>query len=348
VFKSLISLIPFLAILSAEAQIDPSTGLLLRPSSTSQSLDSSRYELKPRDSAPSGLRVERTKPAIEADGDPDTKKEIAKTAEPPRSEPKPKVIESKPEKNVSEDSNAIHVDDLRLNLVELDLASGLMYFDSDSQSWYRNYFGSSPVLGVQARIWLSPYFGVSTSYLTSLAGDITKSPSDSAKIAADLRFFSGTMIFRNYATNSRLSPSHSVFIGYEEDQLLVPRTEPDRIRLKNSSMVLGLGVRVPTSLEHAYKISVELAPKVSVKEESTQAQHKSGVLNASNGVRLSYTSEYVLSRGQQLFWKVSHRFDKSIYDGTTSGNDPITGGTLNGVSIERGTTLFQLGFTWAD
>ena len=130
--------------------------------------------------------------------------------------------------------------------------------------------------------------------------------------------------------------------------MVVPSTEPDRIGLSTHGLVLNLEARVPTGVNHANIFGVSLLPKLETKEEATQATFSSGNLDSAHAVEIAIGSEHIIDRKQQFFWKLSHRLQKHVYEGATIGNDPVTGSTLEGVSVTKGTTLFQFGFSWGD
>lgn len=339
------SLFVFLFGSVALAQLDPSASRLLRQGSADQSLESSRYQVKPK---PKSERnpVQRVRPtpvptpAPTPSPVPAPKKEVVQKKSEPISV---KVVETE-----EAEETRIHYSDPRLNLVEVSFAPGAMYINSKSQSWYRDYFSFSPSINIDTRVWITPAAAIRASYGTSLAADISSSPTNTEKTATEHRSFGAGIEFRHYASASRKSPSYTAGIGYDDYQMILPRTETERVRLSTKGLVLSLAARLPTSVNTARLFSIELMPKLNTKEESTQVTFKSGELDSAHGVRIGIGSEYIIDRKQQFYWQLYHRVDKHIYEGASSANDPITGSILSGVSVTTGTTQFQFGFSWGD
>lgn len=337
-------LIMFFFSSSAFAQLDPSSSRLLMQGSSDQSLDSSRYQMRPKTQGET-RSVQRVRSVPKPS-------EPAPTSKPAHVKPKPpKEVKPVPVKIVEvepKEEKRIHISDPRLNLVEVNFAPGVMYINSNSQTWYRDYFSFSPSIDVDAKIWITPSLAVKAGYGTSLAADITSAPTGLSKTATEHRSFSGGFEFRNFASASRKSLSYAFGLGYSDYQMIVPRTSTDRIRLKTKGAVLSLSTRIPLSLSEARFLSIDILPQLKTAEESTQVSFKSGKLDSAHGIRLSVGGEYVIDRKQQFYWKLSHRVDKHVYEGASSANDPITGTTLSGISVTTGTTQFQFGFSWGD
>lgn len=336
---------------SAWAQLDPSSAGLLNSSGGDQSLESNRYQVKPKPK--SQVRpVERVRPKPSPTPTPLSDVEAnpapTPTPTPPKTIIKKVYVPVEKKKEASKEEDRIHISDPRLNLVQVSFAPGLMYMDSASPSWYRNYHSFSPNLEVNTDVWVSEKFGIYAGYSTSLAADITASPTSTEKTTAEHRNFGAGFKIRHFASHSRKSPSYVFGVGYDDYQMVLPRTATQRVRVSTSGAVIHMGAKLPLSLHHARLFSLDLLPRMSTDEESTTVTYSSGSLDSAHGVKISFGTEYIIDRKQQFFWKLSHRLDKHVYEGTSTGNDPITGGTLDGISVIQGTTFFQFGFVWGD
>jgi hypothetical protein len=223
-----------------------------------------------------------------------------------------------------------------------------MYVDSSSQFWYRKFHSSGPGIYVGADIWYTPFAGVAIDYATTLSSDLNVSPTTSETALVDHRFSSAGLQFRTYSTLSRRSPSVNFGLKYSEYQMIVPRAETNRIRLKTSGVALSVQANVPKSNTVAWFFSSELIPKLKVSELKTSLDLKSGSNDTSYAVKFGFGQEYSIDRSHQVYWRLSHRIDKSVYEGTASQNDPITGAAPEGVTVTTGTSLFELGYTWGN
>src|SRR5690606_3021612 len=141
---------------------------------------------------------------------------------------------------------------------------------------------------------------------------------------------------------SRRAPSLLLGAGYSEYQFIIPKQETERIRLKTTGPKITIATRWPTTNYTAWLWGAALLPKIIVKEQATAASVKSGTGETSYGMEFHLGREYVLDRQQNLNWKITHRFEKTVYEGQADTNDPRTGAAPSGVDVTSGTTIFSV------
>lgn len=329
---------------------------LFRPSSSPGSLDADRYEVKERSGESTGRSKSRSSSTAKANKPTTTaapaiaeSKEKA-TAEPvilPK-EPAVAVDRSGDTDSASSRKRSWLEVDPRFNYVEATVAPGYLYVNSESASWFRNYYSSAPVVRLGTRVWLNPAWGFGASYMHSFAGDITGQPSGDAKIEADHRQYDVDALFRRFAGNSRKASSLIAGLNYNEYQMIVPATSTDRIRIKTKGIGLVLGVRVPKTSKKAYSARTVLRPDTKVLEGGTASTYNSGRLESATSWSIEVKSESVLDRKNVFFWSLSHSVDRILYKGSAAATDPVTGTTLSGISVTSGRSMLNVGFTWGD
>lgn len=373
--KILIGILFFSAAERAYSQVDAASSILVRPQGTENAvgpnLDSSRYTVKPSTQPPTravksansgeevAAKVSEAKKRVE-------KKILAekeKVAAPPP--PSPEVVPQQDvNKNFTEELKAIllggdeermnqylnqvHPQDPRQNLVNLSVATGYLYQNSSSESWYRKFNSSGPGVTVDADVWLSPMLGVNLDYFTTLSADILAEPTSNKKILVDHRFMNLGFQFRRFSSFSRKSPSVTWGIQYSEYQMIVPKAEDNRAILKSTGVSVGVLAAVPKTNTTAWTVGGDLYPKMKVSEEKTAIQIKSGNSPTSYGFRFTFGQVHTIDRSGQMFWRLSHRVDKTVYAGDSSPVDPIGGAALTGVSVTTGSSMFEVGYTWGD
>lgn len=335
--------------LDSFAQSGPEV-FLFRPSSSPGSLDADRYEVKERP-AEASVRSKSRSRAVEksaAAKSETSQKEQEKVADQPvvvvkpNSDPAGTTDQSKPNRR-----SWLEVDP-RFNYVETTIAPGYLYVDSDSASWFRNYFSAAPVLFLGTRVWLNPSWGFGASYLHSFAGDISAQPGSHKKIQADHRQYEVDVLYRRFAGNSRKSASLIAGLNYNEYQMIVPATSSDRVRVKTKGIGLVLGVRIPQTSKKAFSVRTVLRPDTKVLEGGTAASYTSGRLESATTWSVELKSERVLNRKNVFFWGLAHSVDRMLYKGSATATDPVTGTTLDGISVTSGRTMLNVGFTWGD
>lgn len=320
---------------------------LIKPSSGSVNLDSGRYEVK-ETPAPVKRKTTVDKPRV-VNTQPELDKPVQRNDKvPPADEPKSVAKDDVVQPSSDDDQRSWTEVDPRFNVVQVSLTPGYLYLNSDSQSWFRNYYSSSPVVNAKAEFWMNRSISVSAGFMNSLAADMTADPSTSEKIEVDHRSYDLGVYFRKYGAKNRKASSLIAGLNYNEYQLIMDATEATRVRIKTKGVGLYLGARIPISTKKAMVLSTTLRPKLSILEGGTQSSYQSGDLDTASSYSLGIKYEHLLNRKNIFYWELEHQVDKSIYKGSTNIADPITGSTIDGVSVTSGKSLLNFGVTWGD
>ncbi len=351
----------------AQAQIDPATSLLIQSSDSGNgNLDSSRYVTRP---APVLMREKpqtpKAAPAKVATPVQVTHPKYVSTISTVAQKVKPiKEKTSKVPTTSTTAANAaptpteyrwyeplppgIYPKDERYNIADISIAPGVFYASAASAYWYRRYFTSSPSVDANIDLWFNPSFGLKFNYFTSLGASIHDSPTSDQSAPATTQIYNGGVNFRKYFSPSRRSPSVTFSLAYNQYNLNVPSADKNRIDLNTSGPDFGFLLKYPTSVSQAWLLSSDIMPSLTESEHTTGISVSSGDSPSAYAVKIGFGKEFMLSRGEQVFWKLSERYDKVIYLGTASQADPASGGTPSGVDVSTSTTIFEVGITWGD
>ena len=347
--------------ISSIAQVDPTSATLLRSSGghvDQDSLDSSRYKVRPRSSNSSKETLgdksstKSTKEKNSLYSENKSNKNIVN---------KENQIEVKDEKNqqVSQSDNAnaeitneddlvLHPDDFRWNLVELGVGTGVFYQNSDSNYWYRKYFTSGPMLTTQAKVWLSESIGVHGQFSTSLASDVTGNVEGTNRVPMDHQWWLAGLSYRKSFTLSRLSPIVLWGLSFSESKSNVPANSPQRIKLRSSGVAVSVNLLKPSSYYHQWDLGVLFQPRSGQSEGATGIDVQSGSKGQNYLVEMWLGSRFLLNGKNQFFWKLSHTLESSIYEGEANQIDPQTQTTPEGVYVRKSTTLLGIGYVWGE
>jgi hypothetical protein len=322
-------------------------------------LDSSRYTIRPGNSTkqarPDVNKVEI--PKLES-----VKAESVKVeSKPPQPSPQsvPANIEKSADADVAADATedvdsleklkeALHPEDPRRNIVNIYVAPSYMYVNSSSDYWYRNYHSSGPSIFAGADIWYTPNAGLILDYTTSLSAELDVSSTSSETSIVDHRYSNLGFQFRKFASLSRRASSVYFNVKYSEYQMIIPKAETERTRLKTNGVSVGVRANLPKTHTMSWFYGADFLPKLKVKEESTALTLKSGTDDVTYGMRLFFGQEFLVDHSHRMYWRLSHRVDKSVYEGAANQNDPITGAAPTGVTVTNGTSLFEVGYTWGN
>lgn len=241
---------------------------------------------------------------------------------------------------------SLSADDTRQNTIDFSFAPTLFYTDSSSSYWFRDFVSHGAGALVDLKFWSNPFFGLSISYATTLAADIKAEPNSTRKISAEHSLFDVGLRFRKFFNMTRKSPVITFGVDYDEQQMSISKKEDDRIGLKTSGAQLVFEAEIPTTHVQSWVIGTQIGISPKVEETKTAVRVKSGRSPATQSLQIYFGQDFTFSRHQTLFWRLNHRYDKSIYEGTASVNDPRTSAAPEGVGVTQGTTLFSLGFSW--
>lgn len=341
--------------LMASAQVDPASSLLIRSTNDEvgrPNLDSSRYTVKPS-STPKTVKTEKSKKPVVSVEAPDAKEEKVTNTEEQKenkniAEKVREIFLGGDQESISEYKEQLHAEDPRQNVANITVAPGLFYYDSSSAYWYRRYHSSGPGLTAACDIWVTPFMGVNIDYFTTLAAELDVDPTSKKAALVDHRYTNLALQFRKYATLSRKSPRFNLGIGFSDYQLIIPKEEANRSRISSSGLLLSFQAAVPKTINSAWSFGTVLYPKLKIKEERAATEIKSGTSSQAYGVKFYFGQIFTLDRHNQIFWRASHRLDKSVYSGTATPADPVTTSSPQGVVVTTGATLFEVGYTWGD
>lgn len=239
----------------------------------------------------------------------------------------------------------LHPSDTRLNLVELSVAPGYSVLQSKSSYWSRNYNSSGPTVNVGANIWISPFFGIQASYLTSMNGQIKATPDGLRETTLQTNALSLGLRLRSFFGYSRRAGSLSYGIDYDNWQTKVARDATQRTGFDTSGLKLVMDANMPVTNSYSMTLGVELAPSLSHREANGATG--AGDSNRTTMIAASIGGRYTFDRKNQIFWKITERLEQNAFQGTTKAADPVTSSTPTGVMVNQSLTLFQIGFTWA-
>lgn len=361
--KIIIIFASLLYVNSTFAQVDP----LLRSRGQApdkEDLDSSRYSVRPT------ATIVNTPPKVEpkhVEAKPiETKPVETKTVEAkvedataaPVPAPAPvkegvgekvqDIILGGTQEEVDDYRKILHPFDTRLNLFELSIAPVYIYNNSGSSYWFHNYYTSGPGISLNAITWFSPFFGLQTSYLSSMSTGLRADPAGTKTLKVDHQWFDSGFRFRKFFGISRKSSQLTFGIDYADYQLKVPSDAAARVGVKTSGIKLSLEGVIPSSNTFSWTLGTYIVPRSKYAEKATALDLKSGNAADSNQIGASLGGRYTFDRFNQVYWKVSHSVEKTMFDGTANTTDPLTGTTPEGVNITNSVTIFSFGYIWGN
>lgn len=359
IFNPLLSVIFFASCLVgfAEAQVDPSSALLLRSSGQApqrENLDSSRYRVR-KDSTP--LRSQEPRPLQSEGVSRSTKQNPSASAQ--KQSGNESVSSEKSAENKGESvqapmtpgqnnlRKAFAPGDYRTNIVDLHVAPTFIYNDSQSNFWYRRYIQSSPGFMVGADLWLTPEFGVNTTYTTSSGASVEADVDERGKVGVENDWFSAELKYRKTFGLSPTAPGVVVGLGYSEYELKVSSASGNRIGVKSAGVRLRAEAILPKSPTYQWRLGVEFMPRLEHEETGGQVNVESGGSNESSRMGVSVGGKFIFSREHQMFWSVQYQIERNLFSGSSNVNDPRANTSpVTGVEATNAFTIFSLGYTW--
>jgi hypothetical protein len=240
----------------------------------------------------------------------------------------------------------IHHDDVRLNLLEVTIATGVVSNSSKSNFSYRDYSTFSPQMLLGAEFWATPFVGIYGNYRSTMAADVSGGTVAGSRISAKHEWTELGFDVRKFFGLSRRSNSVQFGIHISEYKFSVPGDELKRVNLRGNGVGLHAKARIPIAPSYAWTFGGKLIPRVQQSETATGIDLSSGDKSESSRVDLGLGGEFKFSRQNQLTWEISGSYQKSVYGGAANRVDPLTGITPQGVSVENTFTFLTLGYRW--
>jgi hypothetical protein len=341
----------------AQTGIDPSSALLLNSGNRTQDraaqeraaseerdarLESGRYTVRPRDRA-----VERTAekppgptPAPKRQGTASPQSVNVEIAQPsaatvvaPANENGAVVIPNL--ERQADPTEKVILHSRGGNLLEIALGTSYLYENSSSSYSYRRYSLAAPAYSVDARVWLSPEFGVGGSYLSSLGATVSDGGNESAATRADTAV--GLFVRRPIGQERALT----LGLEFVDFQFRAAGDSANRVKTKST------GARISVRGEWAdFRIGFSIAPKLQHEESSPAVGVQSGRSVESYRVGFMIERRWLFDSSNSIFLRMQHDVEKSAFSGPASSPDQVSGATPNGVGVTQGTTVIQFGYDW--
>jgi hypothetical protein len=364
-----------------EAQIDPSSAMLLNSSRTpvrDGGLDSGRYTVKPKSEVFHSTtahkvevknRVEDVAPAPSPMPPSETAETDSTSSSVPVSPPTaatsqerpssqkvgPQQVSTSDEADDDEDTEIeepvvakIPRDERRFTMLELSFAPGYLYNNSQSTFSPRNYFVNAPTMNVDASVWTSPNFGVHTNFNGSLNANVSDSSNNTRNASVSEQWFSAGARARSFFGDGPWAPTLQFGIDYREFEFRLPSDTLLRNKLTTTGLLILLDAEIPTRHFGSWILGGEFGPKLSHRESSNAIEFRSGDDPQTTSVGMHFGSKFRFDHTQSIFWKISYGIEKNLFSGTTTVNDPVTGLPQTNVSVTDSFSLFQLGYTWSN
>lgn len=346
----------------AQTGIDPSSALLLNSGNRTQGrgntervtneardarLESGRYTVRPRDRA--GERPTERQPAPTPT--PTPKKQGATGLPPVGVEPVQTSITSvvvpvNEQGSVvipnvdhqAEPAEPVILHSRGGNLLEIAIGTAYLYENSSSSYSYRRYSMAAPAYSVDARVWLSPEFGVGGSYLSSLGATVGDGGNDSAVTRADTSF--GVFV-RKSIGNDGNEKDLTLGLEFVDFQFRSPADSLNRVKTKST------GARLSVRGDWAdFRLGFSIAPKLQHEESSPASGAQAGASVESYRVGFMIERRWRFDSSNSIFLRLQHDVEQNAFSGAASSPDQVSGSTPNGVGVTQGTTVIQFGYDW--
>lgn len=236
----------------------------------------------------------------------------------------------------------------RPSFVEIQLAPGLIYTDSKSNYWYRDYRSTSPGLNANASLWISPTFGFKFSFISSLGGDVSTGPTDLSKTAVSQQWVNYGIQFRNWKDQSNTNTELEFGVKYSEFEFQPPLDSANRARLKTSGVSLFMQAKFRQTAIRKSFVEFEVMPKAIHKEVPTALILHSGDKVDSSQIGIKFGNIYSLYESNSIFWSLNSSLEKNVFKGIASPTDPATNQALDGVTVYNRSVMFFIGYQWGD
>lgn len=223
--------------------------------------------------------------------------------------------------------------------LRLEIAPMYTYNDSSSTYWFRRYYSSSPGFHVgvdvvaQNDLLLYGSFDLSMGAFINTATDFSNHVAATQQLARlGIRAFDGDGDFRI-----------SYGVGVYDYQFRVPSDAMMRVKLRTVAPIVHFGFEKSRGTQYLEQFEAAIGPRAMHKEYQTGYAVQSGDSSDCYVGLLSFGGEMKGQSKNTYFWKLEHRFERTVYSGSASQPDPISGATPNGVAVTNSFTNLYFG-----
>lgn len=376
----------FLMSAVARAQLDSSSIFLLNgPRTASPAADSGRYTIRPKSESGRDIRISGGKknkespdaeaapvPAQEAplvatdSAAPKEAKEAVvpkpdfpaasaknETAQPtlakiPGAEPAVAPVVPASPSPLPPSAAAAKDSQRRLNILELSVAPGYVYNNSDSSYSYRSYSTGAPMAELETHVWLNPLLAISGSYAATLSGSVRDSSDGTKFVPASQEWLSVGLRMRKFFGPDTVAPVLTFGFDYYDYEFRVPVDSRLREKLSSYGIKASFEAEMPIAPGRAWTIGVNFVPKIRHSESPTGIDFKSGENVDANQVGASIGERMQFERKDAIFWRLAFWVEKDLFSGEANLTDSSSGVKPVGVSVTNSFTVLQIGYRWGE
>lgn len=248
------------------------------------------------------------------------------------------------QEDISEARESIHPQDPRANVIDILIAPGYFYNDSNSTYSFRDYTSNGPGLGLGMNLWITPFFGLQSRYFTSVSASVRSGGTN--MVPMDIQSFEAGIRFRKHFGYSRKAAHLNWGIDYHDEINKINKEATTIVGRKSQGLSVSLEAVIPSSVGYAHTLQFDIRPRLKHTEMSTSIDAKSGTKAETNAIGIGMGGEWTLDRRNQVFWKGQYSVERNLYKGSANMVDPSTGQTPDGVSTTNSLMMFYLGFKW--
>jgi hypothetical protein len=244
--------------------------------------------------------------------------------------------------------NYLAPDDIRRNGVELEIAPGFLYNESQSQSWARSYNQATPVGRLGLGVWFTPFFGVHTGLIKTFLGSAQKQFNSSSQTPTSDQWLTIGLRFRRFSSSSPTAPGLTFGIDYSDYQRRLPADDLFRNKISTSGLLLSAETRLPTSESVAWLAKLEYMPVASHREEPLGREVRSGTSPQTFQAAVSLGPEFKLNRGNRLFLRGRALYERNSFTGSANTVNPGSGDVPENVSVSNTFLFMEMGYAWGN
>lgn len=240
----------------------------------------------------------------------------------------------------------IHLDDVRMNKIEVDLGTGFSYNSAKANYAYRSYYSFAPLLSLGAKVWLTPLLGISGKYQSTYGEDVAATNNSFNRVPVKSEWIEFSIDIRKFYGYSRRANNLQYGLLYSELKMNPPADDATRARIKSAGFGVYVDSRFPVAPSYAWTLGGELYPILTHSENATGINLQSGSSVSSSRIGVKVGGEFKLSRQNQMIWHLGIKVERNQFAGSANLTDPESGTIPSGVSVTNTWTFLQLGYRW--
>ncbi len=220
------------------------------------------------------------------------------------------------------------------------------YFSGDSSSEFSflDYSSSSHGFFLNADLWMTEDWGISSNYQRSLGARLEPFNGDSSQ-SVEHEFFLWGLKYRIDISHS-LGDLLILGLNYRTYQFKVPQDSVSRGFIKRTGLGLTAELQKKLSSRFQIRYALMLYPVEDFEQSQSSIDTSGGEVDSSWSYQLNTSLHYQVQPHHEVFLKMQYEQNRVGFSGNTLLNEPSRAMPLSSIGVDQNFFILSIGYSW--